>query len=80
MDLGMLMGQFLDEEGNFAFPEDMSVPNLSEMMWQVNTMKGELDLQQIAFHDFSGSREGEVLTYTRAEVNRRIKAVTARLP
>ena len=79
MDLGMLMGQFLDEEGNFAFPEDMSVPNLSEMMWQVNTMKGELDLQQIAFHDFSGSREGELVTYTRAEVNRRIKAVAARL-
>lgn len=79
MDLGMLMGQFLDEKGNFAFPEDMSVPNLSEMMWQVNTMKGELDLQQIAFHDFSGSREGELVTYTRAEVNRRIKAVAARL-
>lgn len=79
MDLSMLMGQFIDAEGNFAFPDDMSVPNLSEMMWQINTMKDELDLQQVAFHDFSGSREGELVTYTRAEVNRRIKAVAARL-
>lgn len=79
MDLSMLMGQFLDAEGNFAFPEDMSVPNLSEMMWQINTMKGELDVPQISYHDFSGSRDGEVVTYTRAEVNRRIKAVAARL-
>ncbi|MFC3850627.1 FadD32-like long-chain-fatty-acid--AMP ligase [Corynebacterium hansenii] len=79
MDLSMLMGQFIDAEGNFAFPEDMSVPNLSEMMWQINTMKGETDLQQIAFHDYSRSRDGELVTYTRAEVNRRIKAVAARL-
>lgn len=79
MDLSMLMGQFIDAEGNFAFPEDMSVPNLSEMMWQINTMKGELDHQQIAFHDYSSSREGELITYTRGEVNRRIKAVAARL-
>ena len=53
MDLSMLMGQFIDAEGNFAFPDDMSVPNLSEMMWQINTMKGELDQQQVAFHDLS---------------------------
>ncbi|MFD6729383.1 FadD32-like long-chain-fatty-acid--AMP ligase [Corynebacterium xerosis] len=79
MDLSMLMGQFIDAEGNFAFPDDMSVPNLSEMMWQINTMKGELDQQQVAFHDYSRSREGDLVTYTRAEVNRRIKAVAARL-
>ena len=79
MDLSMLMGQFIDAEGNFAFPDDMSVPNLSEMMWQINTMKGELDLQQVTFHDYSNSRDGELVTYTRAEVNRRIKAVAARL-
>ena len=25
MDLSMLMGQLIDAEGNFAFPDDMSV-------------------------------------------------------
>ena len=79
MDIHMAMSQFIAEDGSFNFPENMSIPNLAEMVFQLATIAGNTENPQLDYIDYSSSREGEVRTFTRAEVNRRIKAVAARL-
>lgn len=79
MDIHMAMSQFIAEDGSFNFPDNMSIPNLAEMVFQLATIAGNTENPQLDYIDYSSSREGEVRTFTRAEVNRRIKAVAARL-
>lgn len=79
MDLNMLLQQFLDENGEFNFPPDFSIPNLAEMLVAVNEMRGTSDEPQIEYWDYSESRDGEQVIYTKRDVNQRIKAVAARL-
>ncbi|MBV7296064.1 AMP-binding protein [Corynebacterium sp. TAE3-ERU12] len=79
MDLKMAMNQFIGPDGALNFPPTMSIPSLAEMVFQLATMAGNVDGTQLDYLDFSSSRDGEVRSFTRAEVNTRIKAVAARL-
>lgn len=79
MDLHAAMSQFIKEDGSFEFPPTMSIPNLAEMVFQLASITGDVDAVQLDYLDFAADRAGEVRSFTRAEVNRRIKAVAARL-
>ncbi|MDO4610283.1 FadD32-like long-chain-fatty-acid--AMP ligase [Corynebacterium sp.] len=79
MDIHMAMSQFIAEDGSFTFPPTMSVPNLAEMVFQLAALSGNVDGNQLDYLDFSSSREGEVRSFTRKEVNTRVKSVAARL-
>ncbi|WP_448852617.1 AMP-binding protein [Corynebacterium sp. 335C] len=79
MDIHMAMSQFIAEDGSFTFPPTMSVPNLAEMVFSLASLSGNVDGNQLDHLDFGSSRDGEIRSFTRREVNTRIKAVAARL-
>ena len=79
MDISAAMAQFYDDKGEIAIPDQLSLSAMCEMLYSMAQMEGAVDTPLITFHDFSGSAEGETVTWTRAEVNTRIKAVCVRL-
>ena len=79
MDLQQLTAQFIGADGAIALPEHFTLPRLAEMLYQAHLEAGEGDAVNIRDWDFSSDPDGEVTTYTRTEVNTRIKAVAARL-
>jgi fatty acid CoA ligase FadD32 len=79
MDISAAMAQFYDDKGEIAIPDQLSLSAMCEMLYSMAQMEGAVDTPLITFHDFSGSPEGETVTWTRAEVNTRIKAVCVRL-
>ena len=79
MDLSAAMGQFYDDKGEIAIPDQLSLSAMCEMLYTMAQMEGSVDTPLITFHDYSGSAAGEEVTWTRAEVNTRIKAVCVRL-
>lgn len=79
MDISAAMAQFYDDKGEIAIPDQLSLSAMCEMLYSMAQMEGAVDTPLITFHDFSGSAEGEAVTWTRAEVNTRIKAVCVRL-
>ncbi|WKD60245.1 Long-chain-fatty-acid--AMP ligase FadD32 [Corynebacterium ciconiae DSM 44920] len=79
MDLNAVLGKFFDNEGNIVLPPMLSLAGLAEMSYQAGAAQGDGDRVCLSYWDFSSSREGELITYTRAQINTRIKAVAARL-
>jgi fatty acid CoA ligase FadD32 len=79
MELSDAMKQFYDDKGNIVIPDQVTLPTMSEMLFAMAQMEGATDSPLLTFHDYSESREGEVVTWSRAEVNTRIKAVCVRL-
>lgn len=79
MDISAAMGQFYDDNGEIAIPDQLSLSAMCEMLYTMAQMEDGVDTPLITFHDYSGSAEGETVTWTRAEVNTRIKAVCVRL-
>lgn len=79
MDLQAAMGQFFNDKGEIALAPQLTLAGLAELMYQADLAQGGGDRKVLRFWDFSGSREGEVVEYTRTEVNTRIKATAARL-
>lgn len=79
MDIHMAMRQFISDDGAITFPPTMSVPNLAEMVFQLASLSGGVDGAQLDYLDFTADRDGQVRSFTRREVNTRIKAVAARL-
>ena len=79
MDITTAMGQFFNEKGQIAIPDQLTLPGMCEMLFTMAQMEGTTDSPLIRYWDFSESREGTVHEITRAQVNTRIKAVCVRL-
>lgn len=79
MDLQAAMGQFFNDKGEIALAPQLTLAGLAELMYQADLAQGGGDRKVLRFWDFSGSREGEAVDFTRTEINTRIKAVAARL-
>lgn len=79
MELSDAMSQFYDDKGSIVIPDQVTLPTMSEMLFAMAQMEGATDAPLLSFHDYSQSREGEIITWSRAEVNTRIKAVCVRL-
>lgn len=52
---------------------------LAELLYQGDLHTGGGDRKALRFWDYSNSRDGELVVYTRQEINTRVKAVAARL-
>ena len=78
MDLEQLLYQFYDDD-KIDLPPELSLYQLCEMLYQGSAEMGTGDLHQMRYWDFSESREGTPVDFTREEVITRIKAVAARL-
>lgn len=79
MDINATMGRFFDEAGNVVLPPEFSLAAMCELTYQADLASGGKDREVLRFWDYSESREGKLITYTREQVNTRIKAVAARL-
>lgn len=79
MDLDAIIQRFIDEDGNITIPPNFTIPAMTEILYMGAVQMGQADNVNIRFWDYSETAEGEVTTYTRREVNTRIKAVSARL-
>lgn len=79
MDLQAAMGQFFNDEGEITLAPQLTLSGLAELMYQADLAQGGGDRKVLRFWDFSGSREGTPVDYTRTEINTRIKAVASRL-
>ncbi|MGP9724488.1 FadD32-like long-chain-fatty-acid--AMP ligase [Corynebacterium sp. AOP40-9SA-29] len=79
MDISDAMAQFYDDKGEIAIPDQLSLSAMCEMLFTMAQMEGAVDTPLITFHDFASGAEGETVTWTRAEVNTRVKAVCVRL-
>ncbi|WP_151529032.1 MULTISPECIES: FadD32-like long-chain-fatty-acid--AMP ligase [Corynebacterium] len=79
MDLNAVLGKFFDSEGNIVLPPMLSLAGLAEMSYQAGAAQGDGDRVCLSYWDYSASREGKLVTYTRSQINTRIKAVAARL-
>lgn len=76
MDIKAIIGQFIDETGNFKLPAELSLAGLCETLFLMEKQAGIPDRPTLKYFNYATD---QVETYTRAEVNRRIKAVAARL-
>lgn len=79
MDLNAAMGQFYNEQGAITLAPQLSLAGLAELLYQGDLHSGGADRKCMRAWDFSASREGTSVDYTRQEINTRIKAVAARL-
>lgn len=79
MDLHAVMSQFFDEKGNITLKPELTLAGLCEVLYQADAMQGGADRHTLRFWDFSESREGTPVDFTRQQVNTRIKSVAARL-
>ena len=78
MDLEQLLYQFYNDD-KIDLPPELSLYQLCGMLYQGSAEMGTGDLHQMRYWDFSESREGTPVDFTRDEVITRIKAVAARL-
>ena len=79
MDVTAAMKQFFNEKGEIALPPQLTLPALSETLFQADAAHGGADRKVLRSWDFSTSREGVARDWTRGEINTRIKAVAGRL-
>ncbi len=79
MDLDKAIGSFFDEDGELNLPPFMTLAAMAEFMYQADIAEGGGDKVRMRFWDYTESREGKPVDYTRDEINTRIKAVAGRL-
>ncbi|ALC06927.1 acyl-CoA synthetase [Corynebacterium deserti GIMN1.010] len=79
MDLDKAIGSFFDENGDINLPPFLTLAAMGEFMYQADIAEGGGDAKRMHFWDFSESREGKLIEYTRTEIDTRIKAVAGRL-
>ncbi|WP_080791802.1 FadD32-like long-chain-fatty-acid--AMP ligase [Corynebacterium pacaense] len=79
MDLDKAIGAFFDENGEINLPPFLTLAAMAELMYQSDIAEGGGDKVRMRFWDFSNSREGICIEYTREQINTRIKAVAGRL-
>lgn len=79
MDLHSFMGQFFNDKGEIELRPELTLAGMCEAMYQADLASGGGDRHSMRFWDFSESRDGVAVDYTRTEINTRIKAIAARL-
>ena len=79
MDLQAAIGQFFDDKGQINLDPRLTLAGLCETLYQAEAAGGTVNRPCLRFWDFSESREGTPIDFTRAEINTRIKSVAARL-
>lgn len=79
MNLEKAIAQFYTPDGELALAPQLTLAGLAELMYQGDFHTGGGDRHCLRFWDYSESREGTAVDYTRAEINTRIKATAARL-
>lgn len=79
MNIEKAIGQFFGPQGELLLAPQLTLAGMAELMYQGDFHTGGGDRQVMRFWDFSESREGTAVDYTRTEVNVRIKATAARL-
>lgn len=79
MDLKAAMSQFFNDKGEIVLAPQLTLVGLAELMYQGDLQLGGGERNCLRFWDFSESREGTPVDFTRTEINTRIKAVAARL-
>src|SRR5699024_852035 len=79
MDLHAAMQQFYNDKGEITLAPQLSLAGLAELLYQGDLHTGGGDRKVLRYWDYSNSREGDLVVFTRQEVNTRIKAVAARL-
>ncbi|OAH30337.1 FadD32-like long-chain-fatty-acid--AMP ligase [Corynebacterium stationis] len=79
MDLHAAMQQFYNDKGEITLAPQLSLAGLAELLYQGDLHTGGGDRKVLRYWDYSNSREGELVVFTRQQVNTRIKAVAARL-
>ena len=79
MDLQAAIGQFFDDKGQINLDPRLTLAGLCETLYQAEAAAGTVNRPCLRFWDFSESREGTPIDFTRAEINTRIKSVAARL-
>jgi len=79
MDLKAAMSQFFNDKGEIVLAPQLTLAGLAELMYQGDLQLGGGERPCLRFWDFSESREGAPVDFTRTEINTRIKAVAARL-
>lgn len=79
MDLQKAIGSFFDENGEINLPPFMTLAAMAEFMYQADVAEGGGDKKRMHFWDFSESREGKLIEYTRTEIDTRVKAAAGRL-
>ncbi|WP_394287415.1 hypothetical protein [Corynebacterium variabile] len=61
MDVSAAMQQFYDDKGNISIPDQLTLSGMNEMLFALAGMQGTADDVLFRYHDFSSSREGEVI-------------------
>lgn len=79
MDLHAAMGQFFNDKGEIELRPELTLAGMCEFMYQADLANGGGDRHCLRFWDYSESRDGVAVDFTRTEINTRIKAVAARL-
>ncbi len=79
MDVQAAMSQFFNEKGEITLAPQLTIAGLAELMYQADLQLGGGEKRCLRYWDFSESREGTPVDYTRTEINVRIKSVAARL-
>ncbi|WIM67506.1 FadD32-like long-chain-fatty-acid--AMP ligase [Corynebacterium breve] len=79
MDLSKLIAQFFGEDGSIQLAPQLTLAGMAEMLYMGDLQLGGGDRHCMRFWDYSESREGTAVDFTRTEINTRIKAVAARL-
>ncbi|MBN9645255.1 FadD32-like long-chain-fatty-acid--AMP ligase [Corynebacterium mendelii] len=79
MSLTETVGRFFAPDGTIVLPDNLTLPGVCEAIYQADKAAGGDNRQVIRFWDYSASRDGQVIDIDRGTVNRRIKAVAARL-
>ncbi|RNE49989.1 FadD32-like long-chain-fatty-acid--AMP ligase [Corynebacterium alimapuense] len=79
MDLKAAMSQFFNDKGEIVLAPQLTLAGLAELMYQGDLQLGGGDRHCLRYWDFSESREGTPVDFTRTEINTRIKSVAARL-
>lgn len=79
MDLHAIIGQFFNEKGEITLQPEVTLAGMCEVLYQTEKAAGTTGRKTLRFWDFSQSRDGEIVEYSRDQINTRIKAVAARL-
>lgn len=79
MDLNAVIGQFFNEKGEITLQPEITLAGMCEVIYQTEKMAGTTSRNCLRFWDFSESREGVAVDFSRDQINTRIKAVAARL-
>ncbi|MBC3185841.1 fatty acyl-AMP ligase [Corynebacterium sp. zg-331] len=77
MDLNSALAAFFNERGEIAIDPRLTLPGLSELLYQKERAAGGGDRPALRHWDYQGT--GRPVDYTRTQINTRIKAVAARL-